>query len=116
MKKIAFILWIALFGAFSKVAFAEQITVRNHTSTIIYKIFAWPSELIPRSYNVIASPLMQGEAREITIDNSYRDCEFTLQYDANSPRDLRRKGYKRKPLGYAVADICKSKGVVTFKK
>lgn len=116
MKNFVFILSVALLGTFSKAAFADQITVRNQTPTIMYKIFAWPSELIPRTYNIITSPLIQGESREITVDNSYQYCEFTLQYDVNNPRDLKRPRYKKKPVGYVVADICQNKGVVTIKK
>lgn len=116
MKSFVFIVLMTLFCTTSKAALADQITVRNNTQNIMYKIFAWPTELIPRTYNIITSPLIQGESRDVVIDNSYQYCEFTLQYDPNNPRDLKRRGYKKKPIGYIVADICLNKNIVTIKK
>lgn len=105
---------IAVLSVFSGTAMADQVTINNQTKSTMYRIYAWPTELIPRTYNIITSPLKNEESREVTIDNSYQHCSFTFQYDTNNPSDMRRLGYKKKPTIFVVADICSNKGVVTI--
>jgi len=93
-------------------AAADQITISNKASGTIYRVYAWPSDLVARSFNVLNTPLQRSSETVLNIDNSYQDCIFTFQYDLNNPADKRKKNYKRRRLETKEVDICKHKGAV----
>lgn len=74
---------LAFFSLITYSAFATDITVRNSGSRPIYKLYAWPTDLLPRSYSLISSPLYPGQTVSIKIDNDWSDCNFTIQSDMN---------------------------------
>lgn len=93
-------------------AAADQITISNKASGTIYRLYAWPSDLVARSFNILNTPLQRGSETVVNIDNSYQDCTFTFQYDLNNPADKRKKNYKRRRLETKEVNICNYKGSV----
>jgi len=91
------------------VATADQVTVFNNTGSTIYKLYAWPSMLIPRSNDIIGTSLQAGESKVVNVENNYGDCLFTFQFDPNNPNDKKRKGIVKKQLRVNELDICKKK-------
>ncbi len=81
MKLIGFVLTFLFFITYS--ALGTEIIVRNSGSRPIYKLYAWPTDLVPRSYSLISSPLYPGQTVSIKIENDWSDCNFTIQSDMN---------------------------------
>ena len=114
MRRLVYCLIFLMSGA--TISLADNITVVNDTSETIYKMYAWPTDLIARSYNVLGGlPLGSKSRRTLLVDNSYKHCFFTFQFDLNNPRDMKRRNYRRKRLSFMQTDICRAKGVVTLK-
>lgn len=107
-----FLAAIPLLLFFVDASFADPVLLTNTTENPIYRLYAWPSELGPRTFNILGSPLFPGSSAEVDIDNSYGDCIFDFQYDPNSPSDLKKRNYKRKSLGSAELNICKEKNKI----
>lgn len=93
-------------------AAADQITISNKAGGTIYRVYAWPSDLIARTFNILSTPLQRSSEAVVNIDNSYQDCMFTFQYDLNNPADRRKRNYKRRALETKEVNICKNKGSV----
>lgn len=93
-------------------AAADQVKVTNKASGTIYRVYAWPTELIARSFNILNTPLQRNAKAVINVDNSYQDCRFTFQYDLNNPADRRKRNYKRRALQSKEVNICRSKGEI----
>jgi len=101
------IIIIATFWAnLSTAATADTINITNSSQDTIYRLYAWPTDLVPRNYNVLGQPLTTGSKRKINVDNSYNDCRFTIQYDPNNPSDKRKIRYRYKRLKTAEINIC----------
>ncbi len=103
---VAIVLFIASQAA------ADQITISNKATGTIYRLYAWPTYLVARSFNILNTPLQRNAQTVVSVDNSYQDCKFTFQYDLNNPADKRKKNYRRRPLQSKEVDICGNKGSV----
>jgi hypothetical protein len=88
-------------------ALAEDIRVVNVGDTPIYRLYAWPSDLIPRTTSLIVFPMRPLDITRVVIDNNWSDCQFTFQIDRNDPSKRRRTNYKKVPLTVVDANICK---------
>lgn len=91
---------------------ADQVTVSNKASGTIYRLYAWPTDLVARSFNILNTPLHRNSKIVVNVDNSYQDCLFTFQYDLNNPADKRKRNYKRRALQSKEVNICNRKGEI----
>lgn len=88
---------------------ADDVIMTNKTGAPVYRLYVWPTELVPRTYDVLGGlPLFDGDERRIHVDNNYQDCRFTVQADPNDPSDLQRKDYLRKPMTTREVDLCEA--------
>jgi hypothetical protein len=92
-------------------ASADQVKIVNRTGSTIYRLYAWPTDLIARSFNVLNGQLQDNSTTTVNVDNSYQDCSFTFQYDLNNPADKKKRGYRRKVLINMEINLCASKDV-----
>lgn len=80
---------------------AREVVVQNDMDEAIYKLFVWPSELVPRTYSVLPSPLPPKGRKTVSVDDVYGDCLFTFQADLTKPKGrrmpLRRVTKKPRP-------------------
>jgi len=97
---------IAAFVLIPFVALADKITVYNNTDSTIFKLFAWPDDLHPRSFNLLGFPLFPASKTDLDVDNAYGDCAFIFQYDVNNPAKRNVMKFKKKPLEQLYANIC----------
>lgn len=116
MKTIPSVILITVVGmiAVGTPAEADQITVTNSTATAIFKIYAWPTEFAARTFNILGAPLFPTSSAEIDVDNSYGDCQFTIEYDPNDPADLKKRNRTVKPLTTLEVNLCAAKGKITL--
>ena len=104
----------AIVLAIASPAAADQVTISNKTESTIYRLYAWPTDLIARTFNILDEPLDDNTDGVVNIDNSYQDCAFTFQFDQNNPTDLKKLNYRRKPLVNVEVDICATKDKVVL--
>lgn len=97
---------LAVLAASPSIASAGRLTVYNNTPKPIYKVFAWPKKLNPRTINILGFPIFPNSKAEVTIDNSYGDCQFVFQFDSNDPTKRKKRNFKKRPHGVAEANIC----------
>lgn len=93
----------------STAALADKVTVTNNSSRPIFKLYGWPSEMGPRTLNLLGAALFPRSSTDIDLDNSYGDCQFTFQYDPNDPIRAKKRGYRKMGLTAFDANICRSK-------
>jgi hypothetical protein len=105
-------LGLGLLLFFASQSAADQVTVVNKANGAIYRLYAWPTDLVARSFNILNTPLQRSSETVVNVDNSYQDCQFTFQYDLNNPADKRKKNYRRRSLQSKEVDICKNDGKV----
>lgn len=100
--------FVAMFAPmlFSSVAVADPLTILNSTGDTIYRLYAWPDDLSPRTINILNQPLSSGSPEDIDLDNTYNDCDFTFEIDYNNPADLKRRYYQRKTVEMRYINIC----------
>jgi len=102
----------AFLGVFLVVspAAAEDVRVRNDDDTPIFQLFAWPSDLMASTENLIVVPIESGEIKTVSVDNDWSDCKFTFLVDPNDPDDLRKASYIKKDMYINVINICHRNG------
>jgi hypothetical protein len=98
----------------ASIATADDVQITNNTNSPIFRIYAWPQALGPRTFNLLATVLFPKSSRAISVDNAYGDCLFTFSYDVNDRADLERRHRNGKPLTMFDANICTKKGVVSI--
>ena len=99
---------------------AKDIRVRNSSGGTIYMLYAWPSDFVPDTNNLLSAPLHDGEIGSVAIDNRYARCDFTLQMDYNDPAKVKKvkgqawskKKFRKLLLSMKVAtfNICRLDG------
>lgn len=100
------IVLLAIFVALPSVALADRITIINNSSNSIYKLFAWPQNLMPRTFNILGAPLFPGSQTDISVDNEFGDCMFNFQYDPNNPMRSKKRGYRKLGFGMTTFNMC----------
>ncbi|TCR65044.1 hypothetical protein EV561_1615 [Rhizobium sp. BK376] len=87
-------------------AHADEVSIKNAGMSPIYKLYAWPDDLMPRSTNLLSILLSPGETQIVTVDNAWNDCSFMFEIDLNDP-SIPPKRVKRKlaPI-FTVQNIC----------
>ncbi len=97
----------------------RDVVIDNDSRNTIYKLFAWPTELVPRTYNILALPLKPNDSRAVAIENVYGDCLFTFQADVTAPLKGRRptRRPKIKPILRLLesVDLCEPGTKVIFR-
>ncbi|KAA0678545.1 hypothetical protein DTW90_37520 [Neorhizobium sp. P12A] len=87
-------------------AHADEVSVRNEGPAAIYKLYAWPDDLLPRSTNLLNMPLSPGETQIVTVDNAWNDCSFMFEVDLNNPSTPARRIKKKLVPIFTVHNIC----------
>jgi hypothetical protein len=64
-------------------AAADEFIVKNNGEDPIYRLYAWPTELVPRTTSIIGEPIYPGEKARVDVDNEWENCEFTFEADRN---------------------------------
>ena len=105
---------IGAWALLASAAMADQVAITNNIDVPVFKIYAWPTALVARTFNVLGAPLFPNSTAEIDVDNAYGDCDFTFQYDPNNPDDLKRANYRRKPLLMYETNICNAKDKINI--
>lgn len=92
MRSQAILLAVLLCSLGVRAASAEMrpVTVENDAMVPIYRLYAWPSDLVPRTFNLFTQPLQPGDSRTIKVEDVYGSCSFSFQADFNNPRPTRR--------------------------
>jgi hypothetical protein len=110
----------ALLLAAALPAVARDVVVTNELSEPIYKLYVWPSDLVPRTYSVLPSPLMPRKQTTIKVEDVYGDCTYTFKADLTAPRGRRqvklRQYRKPRPRNLYIynIDLCLKKSPVEF--
>lgn len=112
---LKFSLALAFLASLTSVAVADQVTVTNDTSDTVFKLYAWPTNLSPRTMNIVGFPIFPGASAKVDVDNEYGDCEFQFQSDANDPTQEKSASYKKKPAAFQVFNLCQLQNNVSLK-
>ena len=113
MPKLPLVL--ALLAASTSVAAAGQVTVTNNTDDTIYKLYAWPTSLSPRTLNIVGFPIFPGGSSKVDVDNAYDDCFFQFETDINNPQDEKKPHHRNKPAKFQVVNLCQTPDKVSLK-
>ncbi|GGE01104.1 hypothetical protein GCM10011390_19920 [Aureimonas endophytica] len=112
------LLAIALLGATASDASAaatRTVSVKNNTSNPIYKLYIWPTELVPRTYSSILTPLKPNDQIDLKVDDIYNSCIFTFRAVFTQPPKRKRptavpvKKYVEKSAYKDRVDLCGKK-------
>lgn len=98
----------------------RPLTIQNNGTKTIYKLFGWPSDLVPRTFNLLVTPIGPGGSTDIKVEDAYGSCVFAFQADFNNPRKpTRPTRVKQKFIALAYRDgvnLCgKNPPKVTFR-
>lgn len=89
---------------------ADEFVVRNKGDKPIYRLYAWPSDFMPRSQTLILAPIQPGQEVRVDVENNWGRCEITFQADRNERKPKALPARKRKiPFDVATLDWCKRK-------
>lgn len=90
IRPVLFMSALLCLGAGTAHADMRPLTIENNGTKTIYKLYGWPSELVPRTFNLLTQPIAPGDTREIKVEDAYGSCVFAFQADFNNPRKPKR--------------------------
>lgn len=97
----------------------RTVAIRNDGAKTIYRLYGWPSDLVPRTLNLLPVPLQPGDSKDLKVEDAYDSCIFDFQADFNNPRKgPRRVRLKTKYVALAfkdAIDLCAAGATVSFK-
>lgn len=110
----SYIIAIGIWTMSTSAALADQVDLTNNIDIPVFKVYAWPTDLVARTFNILGSPLFPKSTEQVDVDNTYGDCNFTFEYDPNDPNDMKRPGYKKKLLVTFETNLCVAKGKINI--
>jgi hypothetical protein len=115
LRMLKFSLALAFLASLTSVAVADQVTVTNDTNDTVFKLYAWPTNLSPRTMNIVGFPIFPGASAKVDVDNAYGDCVFQIQTDINNPADAKKPRHKPKPALFKIVNLCQDQNKVSLK-
>ncbi len=87
-------------------ALSAELHVINKTESTIYRLYAWPSDFLPRTANLLDFPLNGQDEATLDVDNSFDECNFTFMLDLNSSFASKKTMNGRIPMVFDYHNIC----------